>query len=48
MAYSQVKVPADGAKITIQGGKLQVPDHPILPSVKETEYLKGFIYELAR
>ena len=26
----------------------QSPDHPILPSVKETEYLKGFIYELAR
>ena len=34
MAYSQVKVPADGAKITIQGGKLQVPDHPILPYVE--------------
>ena len=26
----------------------QSPDHPILPAVKETEYLKGFIYELAR
>jgi 23S rRNA (cytosine1962-C5)-methyltransferase len=26
----------------------QSPDHPILPAVKETEYLKGFIYEIAR
>jgi 23S rRNA (cytosine1962-C5)-methyltransferase len=26
----------------------QSPDHPILPAVKETEYLKGFLYELAR
>jgi 23S rRNA (cytosine1962-C5)-methyltransferase len=26
----------------------QSPDHPILPAIKETEYLKGFVYELAR
>jgi 23S rRNA (cytosine1962-C5)-methyltransferase len=26
----------------------QSPDHPILPAVKETEYLKGYIYEVAR
>jgi 23S rRNA (cytosine1962-C5)-methyltransferase len=26
----------------------QSPDHPILPSVPETEYLKGYIYEVAR
>ena len=26
----------------------QSPDHPILPAVKETEYLKGYIYEMAR
>jgi 23S rRNA (cytosine1962-C5)-methyltransferase len=26
----------------------QSPDHPILPAVPETEYLKGFIYEIAR
>ncbi len=25
----------------------QSPDHPILPAVPETEYLKGFIYEIA-
>ena len=34
MAYSQVKVPADGEGITIQGEKLQVPDHPIIPFVE--------------
>jgi len=26
----------------------QAPDHPVLPSVPETEYLKGFAFELAR
>ena len=26
----------------------QSPDHPVLPSVPETEYLKGFAYEAAR
>jgi 23S rRNA (cytosine1962-C5)-methyltransferase len=26
----------------------QSPDHPILPSVPETEYLKGFAFEVAR
>lgn len=26
----------------------QSPDHPILPSVPETEYLKGFAYEVVR
>ncbi len=26
----------------------QSPDHPILPSVPETEYLKGFAFEIAR
>jgi 23S rRNA (cytosine1962-C5)-methyltransferase len=25
----------------------QSPDHPILPAVPETEYLKGFVYEMA-
>jgi isocitrate dehydrogenase len=34
MAYTQVKVPADGAKITIKDGKLQVPDNPIIPFVE--------------
>lgn len=26
----------------------QAPDHPVLPSVAETEYLKGFAFEIAR
>lgn len=26
----------------------QSPDHPVLPSIPETEYLKGFAFELAR
>ena len=34
MAYMNVKVPAGGAKISIQDGKLNVPDNPILPFVE--------------
>jgi isocitrate dehydrogenase len=34
MAYTQVKVPAGGTKISIRDGKLQVPDHPIIPFVE--------------
>ena len=34
MAYTNVKVPEGGAKISIQDGKLQVPDHPIIPFVE--------------
>jgi isocitrate dehydrogenase len=34
MAYTNVKVPAGGAKITIDDGKLQVPDQPIIPFVE--------------
>jgi isocitrate dehydrogenase len=34
MNYKQIRVPAGGEKITIQGGVLQVPDHPILPFVE--------------
>jgi isocitrate dehydrogenase len=34
MAYTQVKVPADGAKIGIKDGKLQVPNNPIIPFVE--------------
>jgi 23S rRNA (cytosine1962-C5)-methyltransferase len=26
----------------------QSPDHPVLPAIPETEYLKGFAYEIAR
>jgi len=34
MAYQNVKVPAGGARISIQDGKLQVPDNPIIPYVE--------------
>ncbi len=34
MAYTNIKVPANGAKITVQNGKLQVPDNPIVPFVE--------------
>ena len=34
MAYTNVKVPDGGAKISIQDGKLQVPDNPIIPFVE--------------
>ena len=34
MAYTNVKVPEGGAKISIQDGKLQVPDNPIVPFVE--------------
>jgi 23S rRNA (cytosine1962-C5)-methyltransferase len=26
----------------------QSPDHPIIPSIPETEYLKGFAFELVK
>jgi isocitrate dehydrogenase len=34
MAYTNVKVPAGGAKISIKDGKLQVPDQPIIPFIE--------------
>ena len=34
MQYKDVKVPADGATITVRDGKLQVPDNPIIPFVE--------------
>ncbi len=34
MPYQHVKVPADGAKVTIKNGKLQVPDRPIVPFIE--------------
>jgi isocitrate dehydrogenase len=34
MAYTNVKVPEGGEKISIQDGKLEVPDHPIIPFVE--------------
>jgi isocitrate dehydrogenase len=34
MSYQNVKVPADGAKISIQNGQLNVPNNPIIPFVE--------------
>jgi isocitrate dehydrogenase len=34
MAYQNIQIPTRGEKITIQDGKLQVPDRPILPFVE--------------
>lgn len=34
MAYDKIVVPSDGQKITVQGGKLEVPDHPILAFIE--------------
>ncbi|HEX9090083.1 MAG TPA: NADP-dependent isocitrate dehydrogenase, partial [Anaerolineales bacterium] len=34
MAYQNISVPTAGEKITIAGGKLTVPDHPIIPYVE--------------
>lgn len=34
MAYQTTQVPADGQKISIQNGKLQVPENPIIPFVE--------------
>ncbi|MGZ6317470.1 MAG: isocitrate/isopropylmalate family dehydrogenase, partial [Anaerolineales bacterium] len=34
MAYTNAKVPAGGEKITVEAGKLQVPNNPIIPFVE--------------
>ena len=34
MAYKTIKVPAEGGKITMQDGKLNVPDNPIMPFIE--------------
>jgi len=34
MSKNYLNIPADGQKITIDQGKLQVPDHPILPFIE--------------
>ena len=34
MAYTNVKVPEGGEKISIKDGKLDVPDQPIIPFVE--------------
>ncbi len=34
MTYDKIKIPAQGAKISMGGGRLQVPDHPIIPFIE--------------
>ncbi len=34
MAYKNIKIPADGAKITMKDGELVIPDNPILPFIE--------------
>ena len=34
MAYSILEVPTGGAKVSIDRGKLQVPDNPIIPFIE--------------
>jgi isocitrate dehydrogenase len=34
MSYQHIKVPSDGAKVTIQDGTLQVPERPIIPFIE--------------
>ena len=34
MGYKTIKVPAEGGKITMQDGKLNVPDNPIMPFIE--------------
>ncbi len=34
MDYKQASVPSGGEKITISSGKLNVPDHPIIPFIE--------------
>src|SRR5271170_209317 len=34
MAFKNIKVPTDGAKITLTNGKLNVPDKPIIPFIE--------------
>jgi isocitrate dehydrogenase len=34
MAYEHAKVPAQGAKVEIDGGKLRVPDQPVIPFIE--------------
>jgi isocitrate dehydrogenase len=34
MAFKHIKVPSEGEKITMAGGKLQVPEQPIIPFIE--------------
>ena len=47
-AYVKLTPPATGEKIARKGTVLTVPDHPVIPMIPETEYLKGFAFEVVR
>ncbi|MEK7669625.1 MAG: NADP-dependent isocitrate dehydrogenase, partial [Bacteroidota bacterium] len=32
--YAKLKTPSNGQSITVSGGKLNVPDHPIIPFIE--------------
>ncbi|NOZ29649.1 MAG: NADP-dependent isocitrate dehydrogenase [Chloroflexi bacterium] len=34
VSYETIQVPTEGEKVTIQNGKLHVPDHPIIPFIE--------------
>ena len=34
MAFTNIKIPTDGEKITLTSGKLHVPDRPIIPFIE--------------
>ena len=34
MPYTNIQVPQHGQKISMQNGKLQVPDQPIIPFIE--------------
>ncbi len=34
VSYETIQVPTEGERVTIQNGKLQVPDHPIIPFIE--------------
>ncbi|RME88312.1 MAG: NADP-dependent isocitrate dehydrogenase [Candidatus Hydrogenedentota bacterium] len=34
MSYEKIQVPTEGEKVTIENGKLQVPDNPIIPFIE--------------
>ena len=47
MEYTIVKVPQAARKITIQDGKLQVPDHPVHPICRRRWHRAGYLARLA-
>ena len=34
MSYQHIKVPTDGAKVSIKDGVLRVPERPIIPFIE--------------